>query len=233
MVILTSVLGTLYKGLLLWYFQQLLIMKISIITGLLVVGATLPASAQVEPNHVCYMVNAGGGVVNLDSLCAGNSSVPFAGAGEQVFFRVEEPVRAGNGGFEGTVTNSTGKPITSQLVGYTITYNNGVERIEVASGEAYLYAPSGTWADGEGITFGDEFDDVESDAFEKYFTNALELTVFWDESAVRAQLTRDRNLNSQVDRNGNPPGSCQYPWQVASDGSRCGNRAASVRDGGL
>lgn len=27
-------------------------------------------------------------------------------------------------------------------------------------------------------------------------------------------------------------GNCDYPWQTAKDGSRCGNRAASVRPGG-
>lgn len=28
------------------------------------------------------------------------------------------------------------------------------------------------------------------------------------------------------------PGNCQYSWQTAADGSRCGDRAASVRPGG-
>ena len=27
-------------------------------------------------------------------------------------------------------------------------------------------------------------------------------------------------------------GNCQYPWQTAADGSRCGDRAASERAGG-
>ena len=31
---------------------------------------------------------------------------------------------------------------------------------------------------------------------------------------------------------GTSAGNCDYPWQTAKDGSRCGNRAASVRPGG-
>ncbi|HEY9877065.1 MAG TPA: hypothetical protein V6D29_01355 [Leptolyngbyaceae cyanobacterium] len=209
--------------------------------------AALPATAQTsafpDVSLPCYSVDASGYVVDLAPLCGGEVSSKETGiVSSTVSSEVAEVPVEGPMDFKSTM----------KAAGYRLALENrfykDVNYDVWDSGEGhYMYFiwEHGTEGDRSNPQVVVEIEDprsvVYNDAYAQgcYYSSGSRCNGDLLDSAQRMSPGDKETIQETLkaipvthQRMAGYTGSCMFPWQSASDGSQCGNRAALVRVGG-
>ncbi|PSN13951.1 hypothetical protein C7293_13745 [filamentous cyanobacterium CCT1] len=205
------------------------------------IGASLllPTAARANDysgiDHYCYMVDGAGATVDLSSICGMSRPAalpPAALNAEQVETAQGEEVVT-ELGFVGSMRAAgynlmAGNLSTSDP---TVSYDVWSNR----DGLDYLYFIWGS-SPGPGLDNRSEPDVVvrflPTDKVARVTDAAAQACYFSTGSFCDTASIPDSIVVPVHRRSENYAGNCLFPWQSASDGSRCGARAAVVREGG-
>lgn len=203
----------------------------------LVLVPALGAGASEFPgvDHFCYWINNSGQILNLDSVCGVTAPPvlpPVALSAETAEAGEDEAVV--ELGFEGSMRAAGYSLMTGNLATSAPTVHYDVWKNR--DGLDYLYFMWGS-SPGSGMDNRSEPEVVvqflPSDKVARVSNDVAQACFFSSGPTCNTASLEQTVVVPTHRRSENYPGNCMFPWQSASDGSRCGGRAAVVREGGL
>ncbi|MBE9160661.1 hypothetical protein IQ265_28130 [Nodosilinea sp. LEGE 06152] len=211
------------------------------ITGAVFLSAAVEVKAVEFPiiDHFCYWVNSSGQLLDLTSVCTGleQSFIPPTSQAVVVSEDVtEEPVASPNSMQEAGYSLLLGRRATIAGISFDVWGKRGSDHIY------YIWQGSNpTVRDNPDLVVQVDIsrnsrvnDDYPVGCF---YSSSSTCTGDRVSSAVTDPGVQQRIATSLKTmpphrKWGSYAGSCLFPWQSASDGSRCGARAAVIREGG-
>lgn len=185
-------------------------------------------------DHFCYWINSSGQVLNLDSVCGVTAPpvlLPVARSAQSAEVPQEEVVA--ELGFLESMRAAGYNLMAGNLSTSAPTVNFDVWKNR--DGLDYLYF---IWSDSPGPGLAGRGDPdvvvrfMPTDKVARVSNDVAQACFFSSGSFCNTASLEQTLVVPTHRRTENYGGNCLFPWQSASDGSRCGARAAVVREGG-